>query len=409
MTTATIVSTGEELLSGSTVDRNSSYIAQRLSCLDVTIMSHVVIGDDQERIVAGIDAAALQSDIVIITGGLGATDDDNTAAAVALLCGTVLDRDDNAYKRMLEYFSIRKRQVTDDDIKMSLVPRGSEVIHNSTGLAPGFIVNHAGSCIIALPGVPHEMKQMLDNTVMPYLINRFRFDSVENTSIRIVDLKESEVNAKIREIVKPFDTISWGITASSGIITVTFRGAAGTRRDMEQLIDHAQKIFLDRMLVIGISYPEEELIDSLDRLNMTISTAESCTGGLISKRLTDVPGASRVFQGGATAYSNASKIEILQVPDALIETHGAVSEEVAVSMAQGARKAFASDIALATTGIAGPGGGSAMKPVGTVCFGFAVRKHVVTETRQFPGNRETIRAVSSTYAIDFMRRYLINM
>ena len=163
------------------------------------------------------------------------------------------------------------------------------------------------------------------------------------------------------------------------------------------------------MLVIGISYPEEELIDSLDRLNMTISTAESCTGGLISKRLTDVPGASRVFQGGATTYSNASKIEILQVPDALIEMHGAVSEEVAASMARGARKAFASDIALATTGIAGPGGGSAMKPVGTVCFGFAVREHVVTETRQFSGNRETIRAVSSTYAIDFMRRYLINM
>ena len=407
MTRVTIIATGEELLNGTTVNTNSAFISRGLAGLDFEIVSHVTVGDAASAIRDAAARALRDSDIVLVTGGLGPTDDDNTVEALCLLTGMGKRVDRDAYDRMKSVFTQMGRTVSELDVKMAEIIDGSIVIKNTKGLAPGFIVETGEKCIAAMPGVPAEMETMFTEGVLPSLIARYSPVEKRCLRIKIVGMKESDINAMINASPVLSGAGTWGITVSSGISTVSFFQKTGCGFDAAGLESESKRIFGESMLSPGSSSPEEDILKLLMQLNLTIATAESCTGGLISKRLTDVPGSSAVFRGGATVYSNESKTAVLGVPEALISAHGAVSLEVAEAMAKGARSKFNADASVSTTGVAGPDGGTPEKPVGTVCFGFVLGDACFSEKKIFSGDRKQVRERAAIYASDRMRRYIL--
>ena len=404
----TIISTGEELLNGSTVDTNSAFISRGLADLDFQILSHITCGDSPDSIKSVIASAINEADMVIMSGGLGPTDDDNTIDSLCSMFGLSAMVDPGSLERMKVFFSGMGRTVTDHDTKMAEVIQGAAVMENTVGLAPGFILKIGEKYIITMPGVPSEMEAMFSNEVRPFLIREFAPGTRHTVKVSLVGMKESDINQGINQSPVLSQGIPWGITASSGIATVSFFLDQASQVNREEIICEMQNIFASSMLYPGYQMPEQELLDELIKQGKTIAAGESCTGGLVSKRLTDVPGASQVFLGGLVAYSNEVKINSLGVPREMIQSHGAVSEEVAAAMARGIQNYFSADIAIATTGIAGPGGGSEHKPVGMVCFGFALGSELSVKTMVFNGDREKIRIYASLFALDRVRRLLLN-
>ncbi len=396
------------MLRGSTVDTNSAYISRRLADLDVDVIALMTVGDDPGSIKWAIAAARAEADIVIITGGLGPTDDDNTVQALANLYHRPVETDSRALQRMRSWFEGSGRTVSEHDLKMVEVISGAAVLENIQGLAPGMAIDEGGTLVMALPGVPAEMREIFESQVRPCIIERCHAGKRSSVSAIIVGMKESDVNRAIQNSTLPDRTLSWGITAASGLVTVTVimnSSSACSPRDAQQEL---QSIFGDSMIAPGCTSPQEELLALLEQAHKTLAVAESCTGGLISKRLTDIPGSSKIFKGSVVAYSNQSKTEQLDVRDAIIADHGAVSEETARAMALGARKRCHADIAVATTGIAGPGGGTPSKPAGTVCFAYALEGSCESETKFFSGTREMVRSRAALHALDRMRRTLRN-
>lgn len=409
MKTITVISTGEELLNGSIIDTNSSFLSNELFRNGFEIIRHMTLGDSKQSIYNGITYALNDSDIIIISGGLGPTEDDNTVEVIANLFNKKIITDEASENKMISFFSKRGLTLHDYDSKMSFYPEGSQLIQNPLGLAPGFILNENNACIIAIPGVPSEMKKMLYESVIPYLEDKFKPDQRESHIIKISGVKESDVSNAVSTILNESKGIHWGITTKSGLVTLSFHLDKNYNFDFSNLHIALKNIFMDKMLKEGFSSPHEELLADLIQKKLTIATAESCTGGLIAKKITDIAGSSQVFMGGVTTYSNPSKVTLLQVPTLMIDKYGAVSENVASAMAIGVQKLFNVSIGISTTGIAGPGGGSIEKPVGTVCFGYAINSEVFTEKHHFPGNRELVRQISAAYAIDLIRRKIQNL
>ncbi|HOO70958.1 MAG TPA: CinA family nicotinamide mononucleotide deamidase-related protein [Spirochaetota bacterium] len=404
----TIISTGEELLNGSTVDANSAFISRGLADLDFQILSHITCGDSPDSIKSAIVSACNEADIVIMSGGLGPTDDDNTIDSLCSMFGLSASVDQGSLDRMKAFFTGMGRNVTEHDMKMVEVIQGAAVMENTVGLAPGFILKTGGKHIIAMPGVPSEMEAMFLHEVRPFLIREFAPETRQTVKVSLVGMKESDINQGINQSPVLSQAIPWGITASSGIATVSFFLDKASPVERDGIVREMRHIFASSMLPPGYLVPEQELLDELIKQGKTIAAGESCTGGLIAKRLTDVPGASQAFLGGLVAYSNEVKINRLGVPREAIQSHGAVSEEVAAAMARGVQNYFSADIAIATTGIAGPGGGSEHKPVGMVCFGFALGSELSVKTMVFNGDRQKIRTYASLFALDRVRKSLLN-
>ena len=409
MKTAAIISTGNELLYGATVDTNSGYISGRLYPLAVRVVMHLAVGDDTGELERGLRGAIDGSDIVLVTGGLGPTDDDNTIEALRRIFGFSLREDRPARERMDRFFAAIGMRASDRDLKMVEVPSTARVLPNSTGLAPGFILEERNKIVIAMPGVPSEMTRMMNDGVIPFLKDECGIGARGSLSIRVIGMKESDINAAIRSMNIGGDAVIWGMTAKEGITTVTFVAAGDAPVAFDAILSDSLREFGGRMLDPEFDRPEEEASHLLRGMGLTVGTAESCTGGLIATRLTDLPGASDVFAGGIVAYDNRVKAGELDVPEDIIMKFGAVSEEVAGRMAAGARSRIGTDIGLSATGIAGPGGGTAEKPVGTVCFGLSDGRGTDTATRNFPGSRERIRSMASLAAIEYLRQYLKEM
>ncbi len=405
MKSIAILSTGNELLYGSTIDTNSAFISSALFTTNFKVKFHYVVGDSIDELKRAIEYSAEHSDIIIITGGLGPTDDDNTIEALRQIFGFSVIIDKHAGEKMKTIFKRFGRDVNDSDMKMAAVPDSALIIKNKYGLAPGFILDCNNNVIIALPGVPVEMEYMFTNEIIPYLNKRFKVETVKNITLRVVGLKESDVNNSISMMDVDMKDLDWGITAGGGICTITFV-PRGTPLNEKNIISEAERVFKNRMISPQYEKPEEELLAVLRMKKLTIAAAESCTGGLISKRLTDIPGASSVFRGGIIAYSDDIKISQLNVSPQLLKKSGAVSEEAAGLMATGIKNRFSARIGISVTGIAGPGGGTDVKPVGTVCFGVDFGGYVKTFKRNFTGNRERIRNYSSLFIIDYLRREL---
>ena len=402
-----IITTGDELLKGEKSDTNSGFLAHELNQLGMIIDHHITVGDNQKDLKRILEMTLNKVNIVLITGGLGPTLDDNTIAALQDLFKFEIHYNGVAKEKICKVFQMRGRDINEADLKMAQVPIKADVIENHHGLAPGFILKENNKTIIALPGVPGEMKEMVHRDVIPYLKNNFQIEDQIINKFKIVGLKESEIDENVEKLNEKNNNFQWGITAEQGVATLFLITKEKNNQNMVTIRNEFATIFKHTLLGEGFNLPQEELLYLLKIGKKTISVAESCTGGLIAKNLTDISGSSDVFFGGIIAYSNEIKEKLLGVDKACIESFGAVSEEVVKEMARGIRKVCNTDIGISVSGIAGPGGGTESKPIGTVCFGFDFDGKIITMTERFSGNRESVRNFSSLFVIDYVRKYML--
>lgn len=407
---ASIISIGNEVLSGHTVDTNAAYIERQLRLIGVPTASSYTVADLQPAIVRALRLAAEEADIVIATGGLGPTDDDLTREGFAEFLGVELELREDLLVRIGEMFQRRGVPMVRKNAGQARIPKGADVVPNEWGTAPGIVAEKDGKVFFALPGVPREMEQMLAASVLPRLRAVAPSQAVVVRRLRCFGAGESTIAEMIGDAMLRDHNPLVNCTAQTGVITLEIVATTQTVAEAENLAQ-CQETRLRGLLgplVYGVG--EETLAEvvgrQLQRQGKTLAVAESCTGGLLAKLITDVPGASRYFTRGWVTYSNEAKIDELGVPPELIARHGAVSEEVAQAMARGARARAGTDYAIGITGIAGPDGGTDEKPVGLVyvCADFEGQVHTVRQV--FPWERSYVRLRAAQTALDILRRGL---
>ena len=416
LVSAEVIAVGSELLGTARVDTNSLFLAGRLASLGIELRAKAVVGDDRARLAAVFGSAFSRADLVILTGGLGPTDDDLTREVVAGVLGIGMSEDPAIVARIEERFARRGLRMPEVNRRQAMVPRGASSLDNPNGTAPGLFIEHEGRIVVLLPGPPRELQPMFDALCTGPLGARAGEERLFRESLFVAGRGESHVE----EIAQPHYSqwaaerppIETTILAMPGQVELhlTYRArnaAAGARRVREARDELAAALGDDVFSVDG--RPMEEVVGALLRARqLTISAAESCTGGLLMSRLTDVAGSSDYVFGGAVVYSNALKTELAGVPPELIAAHGAVSEPVAVALADGIRGRTGSALAIGITGIAGPGGGTPAKPVGTVAIALTGRAMPArVRTFSFFGGRPQVKFQASQAALDMVRRALV--
>ncbi|HXG50248.1 MAG TPA: competence/damage-inducible protein A [candidate division Zixibacteria bacterium] len=403
-TKAVIISSGDELTTGRVVDTNSAVIAERLTADGFQIAAVIKVGDSREQLLWALQQARAMADVVIGTGGLGPTADDLTAAVVAEFIGRGLWRDETVVDQLKARFAARGLPWTENNLKQALFPEGATVIPNPVGTAPGFRVDLApGKPLVWLPGVPHEMTVMLEQSVLPWLRERSGAPGrIESCTFKLYGLTESRLD----DLVSPLPlgekaTLSFRAHFPDLSLRLTVRD--GANGFFEQLRDRIRELLRDYIYAEGDLTLEEVVGGLLLRRRDTLALAESCTGGLISHRITRVAGSSAYFRGSVVAYANEAKHRFLGVRAPTLEKFGAVSRETALEMSQGARERFGATTALGVTGIAGPTGGSAEKPVGTVWIALSHAGGDEARCFQFHGGRERIVQAASQAALNWLR------
>jgi nicotinamide-nucleotide amidase len=418
---ATILATGSELTRGETHDRNGPFLGTELSLRGVRVDEIALIPDDPALLATAIRRSISRTSIVLLSGGLGPTADDHTVQVLSDVFGKPIYRHPEAERRMRERALKRMRdgrEIPANYYTQAEVIEGAEVFLNPAGLAPGMAIPTERGCLAVFPGVPRELKAMFGECFLPYLLSAFNLQPPRIFRAKLFGHGESWAEAKIQELGIDFTKVEYGISAKPGELLVKFIAHESTHYyyidEVAKLLDES---FGDELLRLpeGLESENAETAiehsrfvhDALLDAGVTVATAESCTGGLIGKRLSDHPGSSRYFLGSVVAYDNRIKQEVLGVPRELLETHGAVSEPVAAAMASGVRQLLGADFALSVTGIAGPDGGTEEKPVGLVYLGLASRGgDVRVEKHSFWGNRENVRGTATIRALEMLRREL---
>lgn len=396
MLRAQVVAIGDELVHGSSLDTNSKYLASELERLGLVVRRFTVVGDEPEHLRQAIESACAHADVVVATGGLGPTMDDRTRQVVAELLGVELQFDEGSWHDIRKWFKLRKRPLPESNRRQAMVPPGGTVLANDNGTAPGFAVTIGSARFFALPGVPREMRPMFAGGVLPELEALSGLLPTAHTKLLILGPSEALLGERLAAFMEPGRNPAVGITATGGLLTVRIVATAASSdaaaAACEATAAELRPLLREWLFAEGDYELSELVMMRLRDRGQTLAMAESCTGGRVAARLVDVAGASEVFAGSVVAYSNASKTALLGVDDELLREHGAVSEPVAMAMAAGARDRFQTDLALSTTGVAGPDGGTAEKPVGTVCFGLATAEELRSWTLQIPDlGREFIR------------------
>jgi nicotinamide-nucleotide amidase len=405
---AEVVTIGTEMLLGDLVDTNTAWISQRLAELGVAIYRHTTVGDNPERIVETLREASSRSTLVITTGGLGPTSDDLTNACLSTLTGREMVEYPEAREHVDEMFERFGRKPTENNYKQALFPRGSELIPNPVGTAMGALVEWAGTLFATLPGVPVEMKTMFGETLEPLI--RARSDgSIVSKTLHFAGIGESALAEKVQDFLDAEDPTVAPL-AGQGRVRLRITTRANTEEEAQEKIRPVEREVIARLDDYFFGEDDETLEGAVARLlqekGATLALAESCTGGLLAKRLTDMPGSSAYFKEGLVTYSNEAKERLLGVPHALLLEHGAVSEPVARAMAEGARKVSGADYGLSVTGIAGPDGGTEEKPVGLVFVGISDAEGTFAEKLDFTAwarSRDSIRERSANRAFDLLR------
>jgi nicotinamide-nucleotide amidase len=414
ITRAVIISTGDELTTGRTVDTNANFIAEKLAAVGIDVTAMLVVGDYPERIAWAWRAALQQADLVISTGGLGPTADDLTTETVAGVVERPLLLNTEVASRIQQMFEAMGRVMPENNLQQARFPLGAVIIPNALGTAPGFRLEHDTAAgrrhLIVLPGVPREMKPMLEGEVLPWLQQaRGTTDVYLSHVFQTFGISESALDELVAGCVDPAEgRIAFRAAFPQISVRLTVHGPPATAPErLRTLVARLRECIGDYGYGEGDTTMEAVVGSLLRERGLTIGLAESCTGGLVGHRLTNVPGISAYLRGGVVAYADSAKIQQLGVrPETLAHT-GAVSVETASEMAAGARTAFASDLGLAITGIAGPDGGTPDKPVGTVCFALAAAGAAFRRRYQLWGTREWVKLLSSQIALDWVRRYLL--
>ena len=412
---AEILSTGDELRIGSIIDTNSAYIAQLLEESGLEVCRHTCVGDDMEALVSILKEISLRSDVAVVTGGLGPTQDDLSAEAVAAAAGVKLVLYEEALLSVENFFKARKRPMPPSNRKQAMLPEGAECLLNPMGTAPGFILKIGRCTLFFLPGVPVEMRRFMADDVIPRmerLQGRQRAVSLTKT-LSIFGITEAETGERVADLPDKFPNIKVGLCAKFPVIQVKLysRGndEAILRRQLEAASEWAVKEFGRKVFSKEGNSMASEVGKLLGQKKATIAIAESCTGGLISDWMTNVAGSSDYFLFSGVTYSNDAKINVLGVSNETIITYGAVHEETAKEMAEGARRISGATYGLSTSGIAGPDGGTPEKPVGTVCIGLATPERAEGKRYHFPyQERLRNKTIFAMAALELLRRELLS-
>jgi nicotinamide-nucleotide amidase len=416
LTRAAIIAVGSELLTPLRIDTNSLFVTGQLNALGIDVVMKGVAGDDREELAQLFRAALARADLVVFTGGLGPTDDDVTREAVAATLGRQMSEDAAITDRMRARFAARGYQGPMPEInrRQALVPAGAVVLENSRGSAPGLWLEEGDSVVLLLPGPPRELRPMLEALVEGPLRDRAAGAPLIRRVLKIAGRIESQTDELLQPLYREWEhatpRISATILAALGQIELHLSARAPSAEITGAALEAAVRQVCD---VLGEDVfsrrgePMEAVVgDLLVSRGYRIALAESCTGGLVTSRLTDVPGSSRYVERAVVVYANEAKVDLLGVPPALIDAHGAVSEPVAVAMADGVRARAAVDVGIGVTGIAGPGGGTPEKPVGTVAIAAVIGATTRARTFRFHGEREQVKFQASQAALDMVRRML---
>lgn len=408
--TAEIICVGTEILMGNIVNTNAKQIAEMLALLGISNYYQSVVGDNEERISESITTALSRSDVVILCGGLGPTEDDMTKEVAAKCVDSELVFDERAWNEIAVYFEKRGIELTENNRKQALVPKDSTVMYNPNGTAPGIIIEKNGKTVILLPGPPIEMIPMLEEQVRPYLESKSE-RAIFSKMVKLCGVGESVVETKIADLIHS-DNPTVATYAKTGEVHIRVTGSGIDEKEAKKLVKPVVKELKSRFGANIYTTDEkitleESVVELLAQNKLTVSTAESCTGGLLAGRIINVPGASDIIKEGIVTYSNKAKRLRLGVKKSTLSKYGAVSEQTAKEMVKGVLGLTKADTAISVTGIAGPDGGTEEKPVGLVYIGCSVCGKVTIQKFQFKGSRQKIRESAVTQALTLLRMCLL--
>ncbi|MDR2421513.1 MAG: competence/damage-inducible protein A [Oscillospiraceae bacterium] len=408
---AEIIGVGTELLLGNIVNTDARDVSVALSRLGINVYFHTVVGDNPERLKQAVAVARSRADILITTGGLGPTYDDLTKQTLAEAFGKKLIFDEDEAEKIRGFFRDRlgRLEITENNFRQAMLPEGCVVFDNGCGTAPGCAFESDGKHVLMLPGPPRECRAMIESGMIPYL-KRLAGDEIFSHNIHIFGLGESAAEAKLRDIMERSSnpTLAPYAKDAETMLRVTARAESREAADalMLPVIEHVKATLGDAVYGVDTDSLENTVISLLRGRGMTIAAAESCTGGLLAKRLTDIPGASRAFLGGITAYTNEAKTALAGAPVETVERYGAVSRETAEALARGARERLRADLGIGITGVAGPGADDVGNPEGRVFISLSSADALVTRALDLYYDRERIRIAAASHALDMARRYL---
>ncbi len=408
---AEIICVGTELLLGNIINTNAAFIAERISRLGIECYHQCVVGDNNARVQAQLKESSARSEIIILSGGLGPTEDDMTKEAVAEFNKLPLIEDAVSRKSIADYFEKKGTKPTENNWKQALLPKGATAVPNPNGTAPGIILETKKNTFILLPGPPIELEAMFDDEIMPYLASK-QEGVLYSRTVKIVGIGESKAETMIKDLIDAQSNPTIATYAKTGEVHIRVTASAEGEKEAKKLVKPVVKEIKARFgehvyaAEDGVSL-EKSIIDLLESNKMTLSTVESCTGGLIASSIVSVSGASEVFKCGLVTYSNKSKRKLAGVKKGTLDKYGAVSSQVATEMAKGGAGVTKSDVCIAVTGIAGPDGGTDEKPVGLVYIACCVNGKVKVQEYHFSGNRNKIRLLSATNALILARECIL--
>ena len=406
---AEIVSIGTELLMGQIVNTDAQYLSRRLNALGISVYYHTTVGDNPGRMEQTLRLALSRSDVVITTGGLGPTGDDLSKEIVARLFGLPMERDEQSMRRIEGYFSAMHRDMTHNNERQAMFARGAIILQNDRGTAPGCIVEQDGKAVIQLPGPPYELTDMFEKRVLPYLARRTG-GAIASRYIRIFGVGESDAETRVKDLIDAQTDVTIAPYCSLGEVQLRVSARGGSEEEALVRIRPTVEAIAARLgdAVYAVSADpadsmEHYAVDALTRAGRTVAVAESCTGGLVAARLVAIPGASAVLHEAHVVYANEAKERYLGVRPETLEAFGAVSEACAREMAEGLRARSGADVAAATTGVAGPGGGTPQKPVGLVYVAAACPEGTFVRELRLNGDRQRVRTLASLHALNMIR------
>ena len=402
-----LITFGDELLMGLRNNGHLQYLGAELSRRDLPIFRNTVISDDYQTIANHLNEYWHCSDILITTGGLGPTSDDNTREAIAEAIGLPLEFDERAYQNIEKLFEPRGLEIGDRQKKQCFKPRGADILHNRFGTAPGIYLKNGDKRLIMLPGPGHELKTMFEQEVLPRLAQEGFINSDQTfLQLRTLGIPEGEIESYLEPVLHQYPQIQTAYCATQGLVDIRLHtnDTAIKWPSLKKIGRECAEALGENFICFGHCSLARYVIDQMRSMEKTIATAESCTGGLLSSAFTDVQGASKTFTGGAVCYCNDAKVQILDMPECILQQHGAVSSETAVAMATGAAERYSSDYGLSITGYAGPDGGTPDNPIGTIYIGYHSPIGAWAHKMVLPGDRLSIKARAVNTALDLMRR-----
>ena len=407
-----LVSVGTELLLGNIVNTNTQYLAEQCALLGLSLYHQSVVGDNHDRLAEVVKTALGRSDVVILTGGLGPTEDDLTKEVCAEVMGYKLVEDPHTREHLEQFFKNNiYKEIPDNNWKQAMVPEGALILDNHNGMAPGLILEKDGKTAILLPGPPAELYPMFKEQVYPYL-QKQQPEMIRSAVVKICGMGESQVEDKLLDLISSQTNPTIATYAKTGEVSVRVTARAKTEEEAKTLVKPVVKEIKNRLGDCVYSVKERETLEEavvklLHKYELTVTTAESCTGGLLAGRLVNVPGASEVFREGFITYSNKSKRKYLEVSKSTLKKYGAVSPQTSMEMSTVGVFSTDSDACVALTGIAGPDGGTEDKPVGLVYIAAYMKDKVKVEEYRFKGNRAKIREQAVVKALDLLRRSIL--